>query len=89
MALFKTGQVVATPTALATCEKLAVSPATLLNRHTSGDWGDLDASDVIANIFAIQHDLRILSAYKVQNEKFYVITEADRSSTCLLLAEDY
>jgi len=89
MALFSLGQVVATKGALAFCEEHEMHPLGLLKRHAAGDWGQLDESDVQANVHAIQHDLRILSAYKLHGEKFYVITEADRSSTCILLASEY
>ncbi len=89
MALFKMGQVVATPGALQFCEANNINPLLLLGRHIAGDWGDLDSADVAANVHAVQHDLRILSAYKFANGKLWVITEADRSSTCLLLPDEY
>lgn len=89
MSLFKLGQLVSTPGALSFCTAHAINPAELLKRHVSGDWGDLDAHDTQANVHAIQHDLRILSSYKFKNEKLWIITEADRSSTCLLLPEEY
>jgi hypothetical protein len=89
MALFKLGQVVATPGALAHCEQHGINPLLLLGRHIGGDWGDLGAEDVAANVHAIQHDERILSAYVLGGEKFYVITEWDRSVTTLLLAWEY
>ncbi len=89
MGLFKLGQVVATPAALAHCERYSINPLLLLGRHTGGDWGDLEANDVAANVHAIQHDERILSAYVLHGEKFYVITEWDRSVTTLLLAREY
>lgn len=89
MALFKLGQVVATPGALQFCEVNKINPLLLLGRHLGGDWGDLDAVDVAANVHAVQHDLRIVSVYKFEAGKVWVITEADRSSTCLLLPEEY
>ena len=89
MALFELGQVVATPGALQFCEANKINPLLLLGRHVAGDWGDLDSADVAANVHAVQHDLRILSAYKFAVGKVWVITEADRSSTCLLLPEEY
>lgn len=89
MALFKMGSVVATPDALKFCEQHKVNPLWLLGRHIAGDWGDLDASDVAANVHAVQNDLRILSTYKVNEDKVWVITEADRSSTCILLPDEY
>jgi hypothetical protein len=89
MALFKLGQVVATPDALAHCERQNINPLLLLGRHIGGDWGDLGAEDVAANVHAIQHDERILSAYVLGGEKLYVITEWDRTLTTLLLASEY
>jgi len=89
MALFELGEVVATRGALAHCERHSINPLLLLGRHIGGDWGDLDADDVSANVHAVQHDERILSAYKLHGEKFYVITEWDRTATTLLLASEY
>jgi len=89
MALFKLGQVVATPAALAHCERHNVDAMALIGKHAGGDWGDLDAGDVAANVHAVQHDERILSAYRVDDAKLYVITEWDRSATTLLLANEY
>lgn len=89
MALFKMGQVAATPGALQFCEANKINPLLLLGRHIAGDWGDLDSADVAANVHAVQHDLRILSSYKFAVGKVWVITEADRSSTCMLLPDEY
>lgn len=88
MTLFKLGSVVATPGALQFCEQHKIN-LLLLGRHIAGDWGDLDSGDVAANVHAVQHDLRILSSYKFTQGKVWVITEADRSSTCLLLPDEY
>lgn len=89
MALFKLGQVVATPGALAHCELHSINPLLLIGRHIGGDWGDLCADDVAANVHAVQHDERILSAYVLHDAKIYVITEWDRSVTTLMLAREY
>ncbi|MBK1683690.1 hypothetical protein [Rhodoferax fermentans] len=89
MALFELGQVTATPGALAHCEQHRVNPLLLLGKHIGGDWGDISAADVASNVHAVQHDERILSAYVVQGEKLYVITEWDRSATTLLMASEY
>lgn len=61
----------------------------LVSRHLAGDWGDLGKEDKQANEDAIQHGDRILSMYQLKGEKFYVITEWDRSATTVMLAEDY
>ena len=87
--IFSLGRLVATPAALAALEAQQITALQLMLRHQSGDWGDLGADDNRANTRAIAMGLRIFSAYKLGGEKFYVITEADRSSTCLLLANEY
>ena len=89
MSLFKLGQVVATPASLAHCDEHNIDALALIGRHAGGDWGDLCADDVAANVHAIQHDLRVLSAYSVGGAKLYVITEWDRSVTTLLMASEY
>lgn len=89
MALFKLGQTVATPAALAACAEAGISPLTLLHKHCTGDWGDLGKEDVKANEDAIAFDGRVLSKYKVGADSLYCITEWDRSSTTLLLTSEY
>ena len=86
--LFPLGQVVATPGALAGIPQPEMFDA--LNRHIKGDWGDLDLEDIEANNHALQTGDRLLSAYHTKGgTKFWIITEADRSSTTLLLPEEY
>ncbi len=82
------GAVVATPGAL---EVLYPEEAlVLLRRHASGDWGEVDGHDQRANKQALKDGTRILSAYTLPGgEKVWIITEADRSSTCLLLPSEY
>ncbi|TDK63707.1 hypothetical protein [Sapientia aquatica] len=89
MPLFKLGSVVATPAALKFCETQKINPLLLLGRHIAGDYGDLSIEDVEANVHAVQHDLRIFSSYQFGSEKIWIITEADRSSTCLLMPDEY
>ena len=80
----------ATPGALAAFEASGDSLFDYLQRHQSGDWGDLTADDRYENEYALAHDLRILSAYKLTNgTRIWIITEADRSSTCILLPNEY
>ena len=84
------GRVVATPGALRTLEEAGVSPASLLARYVNGDWGDLDEHDRKENEFSLKNGFRILSSYTLTSgEKIWIITEADRSSTCLLLPSEY
>ena len=61
-----------------------------INRHLSGDWGDLCAEDNEANEVALQYGGRLFSAYHDRKKvKFWIITEADRSATTVLLPDDY
>jgi hypothetical protein len=66
-----------------------VEPHELLRRHLSGDWGELDAHDRRENARSLKHGFRVLSSYPVGGQKVWIITEADRSSTCLLLPSEY
>jgi hypothetical protein len=59
-----------------------------LARHVSGDWGDLAPEDRAANDAAIQAEERIVSAYVFGDRKLWIITEADRACTTLLLPEE-
>ncbi len=82
------GMLVATPNALANVNSDEIQRA--LQRHVTGDWGELDADDKKANDEALKTGERLLSAYKsATGTKFWIITESDRSSTCILLPEDY
>jgi hypothetical protein len=93
--LFDLGQTVATPAALAALDEAGVSPASLLARHVSGDWGDLDDEDKRANDMALKDGSRVLSAYMLPtDQKIWTITEAkndqgERSATTLLLPDEY
>jgi hypothetical protein len=59
-------------------------------RHKIGDWGDVCAEDKAANETALQIGGRLFSAYHdSKGVKFWIITEADRNSTTVLLPEDY
>ena len=87
---FPLGQIVATPGALAALEKSSEEPGTFLTRHACGDWGDLSEEDRKENEFSLAHGFRLLSSYKLRNgTKLWIITEADRSSTTLLLPNEY
>ncbi len=61
----------------------------LVGRHVKGDWGDLDDEDKQANQHALMSGGRLFSAYVKDDQKIYIITEADRSSTTVLFAEEY
>jgi hypothetical protein len=89
MSLFKPGQIVATPAAIAFCEEHQVNPLLLIGKHMGGDWGDLSKEDVAANVHAIQHDERVVSVYRMHGDKLFCITEWDRSVTTLLMLCEY
>ena len=103
-ARFALGQIVATPGALALLQTMGFSAAALIGRHVHGDWGDCCADDAATNEFAVNRRLRLMSVYRLidpvkladtpQSKRcdlptVWIITEADRSSTTLLLPADY
>ena len=82
------GRTVATPAALAAVSLLDIAAA--LRRHSSGDWGEVDLDDWAANDAALPSGERLLSVYRSANGiTFWVLTEADRSATTVLLPGDY
>ena len=95
--LFSLGRIFATPGALQVLTAMRLSPLRLLARHARGDWEDLDEHDREQNKLAVLTGQRVFSAYEVERtidgqvmkQKFWVITEADRSSTTVLLPDEY
>ena len=96
--LFRLGQILATPGVLATLERLGVDPLSLvLGRHVLGDYGDLCDEDRQMNTHSLANNMRIFSSYKLASttgdstttETVWVITEADRASTTILLPAEY
>lgn len=88
--LFPLGRIVATPGAIKALEDAGDSAFKLLDRHRNGDWGAVCGEDGKENDLAIREGHRILSSYRTSlGTKVWVITEADRSTTTLLLPEDY
>lgn len=86
--LFPHGQIVSTPNALEQLTSADIDQA--LKRHLIGDWGDLRRGDARSNNQALKHGDRLLSAYhSAKGIKFWIITEADRSVTTILMPEDY
>lgn len=86
---FPLGQTLATPAALACCERHGIAPRTLLRRHGQGDWGGLCVEDQRTNELALASGGRLMSSYQMGRDRVWVITEADRSATTLLLPEEY
>lgn len=91
--LFSTGQVVATPGALSLLSKAGVAPIDLITRHGFGDWAELSPEDQLQNCLAVAKGGRVFTSFSVGSppnvEKVWVITEADRSSSCVLLPSEY
>jgi hypothetical protein len=88
-ALFPLGRLVATPGALTVLTAAGENPVGLLIRHQSGDWGDVVAEDRRANDRDLREGGRLLSVYDVGGSRVWVITEADRSATTILLPGEY
>lgn len=87
---FQLGHTVATPGALQALQEAGQGWITFLDRHITGDWGELGAGDRQLNEQALQDGGRIFSAYVLATGvTIWVITEADRSSTCILLPSEY
>jgi hypothetical protein len=92
--LFPLGQIVMTPGAIALLNEYHVSRDSLLHRHMTGDWGELPAEDVAENERSVREGFPIFSSYHVCDSRhedgfadhaIWIITEADRSSTTILL----
>ena len=83
------GRVVATPAALDLVRAHGLDVLALVHRHARGDWGDISEHDARANDRSAQDGARVLSAYETRGGRLWVITEADRSATTVLLPSDY
>lgn len=87
---FPLGHLCITSNANDALEALGKEPLIYIRRHTKGDWGDVDAADGAANNHALSNGGRLFSAYTLPDgQRLYVITEADRSATTILLSSDY
>ena len=87
---FSLGQVVSTPGALDALARAGQDAWQFIGRHAAGDWGELDDHDRRENELSVKEGSRILSAYHLKDgTTIWIITEADRSSTTILLPEEY
>ena len=91
VALFPLGRIVATPEALEVLNDTGIDPTALLSRHATGDWGGVPPEDARENERSLKYGWRVLSSYPVGDGggKVWIVTEADRSTTCLLLPSEY
>ena len=94
--LFELGEIYLTQGAKQVLQDFNVLPATLIARHVTGDWSNMDEEDKRANKNAVKHGDRVLSSYRLHKEndyddmvKIWVITEWDRSATTILLPSEY
>jgi hypothetical protein len=84
------GRLVATPGALRVLQAASASVFSLVNRHARRDWGDICESDRLQNDLAVSNGARVLSSYTLPGrERIWIITEADRSVTTVLLPDEY
>ena len=87
---FPLGNIVLTERACAELQSTGQTPEQVLARHCFGDWGELEKDDWERNDHALENALRLLSAYRLRNNtQIWVITEWDRSSTIILLPDEY
>jgi hypothetical protein len=90
MKRFELGLATITPGALELLGSLEVSPTELLERHASGDWGEIPSEDARENELALEHGFRVMSSYPLSGGVcVWVITERDRSLTTILLPAEY
>jgi hypothetical protein len=87
--LFGLGVVNATPRTLDLLDRTGTNAAIFLGNHQRGDFGTVGSEDASANMNAVIHGTRILSSYTIGEERLWIITEADRSSTTMLLPDEY
>src|SRR5262249_52570934 len=90
MIRFPLGRGVATTGVLSALEKAEQLPAMFLDRHVNGGWGEVPDADKQENELSVEQGFRILSAYTTSaGDKIWILTEADRSATILMLPEEY
>jgi hypothetical protein len=87
--MFPLGQLTATPGVLAFCREHGINPLHVIARHVARDWSPMCPEDRRANERALEEGTRVFSAYSYHGENLWVITEADRSVTTLLLSHEY
>ncbi len=90
VARFTLGQTVITPGAKEALQIAGQTAIEFLRRHMSCDWGELSDEDVKENELSLEHGFRLLSRYQTtKGERLWIITEADRSATTILLPNEY
>ena len=88
--LFEPGTLAATQSAFAAIERANQDVVDFFSRHVTGDWGEVSQEDRVENEVSLLNGYRLLSAYRTRlGERVWVLTEADRSMTTILLPEEY
>ena len=87
--MLQLGHIVCPPGVMELMERYAPEIINCLTRHRSGDWGDVCEEDRKENDQSADLGYRVLSAYTIDQTKIWIITEANRSSTCVLLPDEY
>lgn len=90
-ALFPLGQIVVTTRVMHLIQQHECSQGLyhLLLRHQIGDWGNVCSEDKESNEQGLIEQLRIISSYILVQNTVWIITEADRSITTVLLPDEY
>jgi len=87
---FRSGRLIATPGAIQALATAGLSGRSYLSRHLAADWGEVNAEDKAANDWSLMHGERLLSAYTLPTGvRIWIITERDRSTTTILLPDEY
>ena len=87
---FALGQTFITPGAEEAIQIAGQTAIEFLRRHMSCDWGEVSEEDAQENEFSLSEGFRLLSAYRTgKGQKLWIITEADRSATTILLPSEY
>ena len=84
---FSLGQIVITANAQTNLDPADVQQG--LSRHVRGDWGEVGPEDAKENELSLKEGFRLLSVYRSGGDRFWIITEADRSVTTVLMPSDY
>lgn len=87
--LFLLGHLVATAGVNAHLINNGIDPTPFIRQHHGGLWGDVPPEDAQENDFSVLNGLKVLSSYQMAGERVWIITEADRSSTTLLMSREY
>jgi len=87
--LFASGMIVASPAVLAHLDHCGINAQIYIERHIRGDWGDIPENDAQENLNSLGRGTRIFSSFLIEGQRVWIITEADRNSTCMIFPSEY